>query len=265
MGFVESIKFLIVMITTEIKRGFELVGGTVLMVFHGLRFLPTFFSGWQRCLEQAYIIGYRTLPIVTVMSFFIGAVLALQTGYSLGSVQGASGFLGNIVGLSMCRELGPVMTAFLLAGRCGSSIGAEIGAMRVYQELDALHTMGISPYRFLVFPRLVGVLIMMPILTMFAIILGWWGGQVVSEYVGFITLSPQLYWRGILESVKFKSVMDGLVKAEIFGLVAVAVACYEGFATSGGPREIGRSVTRSVVEGMVMILVLDYVVTKCQI
>jgi phospholipid/cholesterol/gamma-HCH transport system permease protein len=253
------------MIKTELSRGLELIGGTLLMIIRGLRFINTLPTNWKRCIEQAYFIGYRTLPIVGVMSFFIGAVLALQTGYSLNSVNGASGFLGNIVGLSLCRELGPVMTAFLLSGRVGSSIAAEIGAMRVYQEVDALHTMKISPYRFLIFPRLIGILCIMPILTIFAVIIGWWGGQIISQYVDFIGLSPQLYWRGILESVTFKSVFDGLIKAEIFGLVAVSIACYEGFVTKGGPREIGRSVTRAVVEGMVMILVLDYVITKCQI
>lgn len=252
------------MIKREFERGFELVGGSVLVLIKALAHVGSVHRQWPRCVEQAYLMGYRTLPIVAVMSFFIGAVLALQTGYSLSSVTGAHGFLGNVVGLSMCRELGPVMAAFLLAGRVGSSIAAELGAMTVYQEVDALRTMDISPHRFLVLPRLVGIFLMMPALTIFAIVIGWLGGQVISEQVDFINLPSQLYWRGLRHSVDFQSVLDGLVKAQVFGVVVVAVACHEGLSTKGGPREIGRAVTRAVVSGMVMILLLDYVITKFQ-
>ena len=253
------------MIRREIERGLELVGGSILLLTQSLAYVPTLPRQWYRCLEQAYLIGYRTFPIVAVMSLFIGGVLALQTGYSLGSVTGANAFLGNIVGISLCRELGPVITAFLLAGRVGSSIAAELGAMTVYQEIDALRTMNIPPQRLLVLPKIVAVLVMMPALTIFAVAIGWIGGQLVSEHVAFINLDTNTYRHGLRSSVNYQSVWDGLVKAEVFGLVVVLVACYEGLATRGGPREIGRAVTRAVVSGMVLILILDYFITKAQI
>ncbi len=253
------------MIKKEFQRTLVLVGGSILTLAKAFSHISSLPRQWPRCFEQAYLMGYRTFPIVAIMSFFIGAVLALQTGYSLSSVKGAHGFLGNIVGLSMCRELGPVMTAFLLAGRVGSAIAAELGAMTVYQEIDALRMMNISPYRCLVLPKIIAVLFMMPALAIFSIVIGWIGGQVVSSYVDFIDLTPQLYWRGLRESLSFQSVWDGLVKAEFFGLVVVAIACHEGFSTQGGPREIGRAVTRAVVAGMIVILLLDYIITKIQI
>jgi len=252
------------MLRQEMAKGLNIIGGTLLLLFHALKHMGSLPRQWALCLEHAYMIGYRTFPIVAVMSLFIGGVLALQTGYSLSTLTGAKNFLGNVVGLSMARELGPVMTAFLLAGRMGSSIAAELGAMTVYQEVDALKMMNVPPERFLVLPRIVAILLMMPALTLFSVVLGWMGGQLVSEYVQFIQLDSSIYWRGLKASVEFKSVMDGLVKAELFGLVVVLVGCYEGLSARGGPREIGRAVTHAVVGAMVLILVLDYFVTRAQ-
>jgi phospholipid/cholesterol/gamma-HCH transport system permease protein len=245
-----------------LNRGIERVGSTVLLFGESIAHIHTLPRQFGRVLFHCFDIGYRTFLIVGLMSLFIGGVLALQTGFSLKSVSGAQSFLGSIVGLSMCRELGPVITAFLVAGRVGSATTAELASMQVYQEVDALRTMNLSPERILVLPRLIAIALMMPALTISSIIIGWFGGMMVGEYVGFISLEPEVYWQAVSDFVTFESVKDGLVKAEIFGVVVIAICCNDGLMTRGGPREIGYSVTRAVVGSMMMILLLDYFVTK---
>lgn len=242
--------------------GLERIGNTVILMAESLTYFYTLPRQINRVLAYCFDMGYRTFTIVGLMSIFIGGVLALQTGFSLRTVSGAETFLGSIVGLSMCRELGPVITAFLVAGRVGSAITAELASMRVYQEIDALETMNLSPKRILVLPRLIAILLMMPILTIFSIVIGWYGGMFVSKYVDFIGLDPEIYWQGVKDFVTFKSVRDGLVKAEIFGFVIVLICSNDGLQTEGGPREVGISVTKAVVGSMMVILVLDYFVTK---
>lgn len=242
--------------------GLERLGSAVTLFIDSFRHFHTLPKQLDRILFQCFHIGYRTFPIVAIMSFFIGGVLALQTGFSLENVSGAQTFLGSIVGLSMSRELGPVMTAFLVAGRAGSAITAELASMKVYQEIDALVTMNLSPERILVLPRLIAILVMMPILVISSIIIGWYGGMIVSHFVDFISLQPETYWNGVREFVSFQSVKNGLIKGEIFGIVVVLICCNEGLRTTGGPREIGFSVTRAVVCSMMVILFLDYFVTK---
>lgn len=245
-----------------IFNSLDRLGSALILFAQSVSYLHTVPRQCDRIFFQCYHIGYRTFPLVAFMSLFIGGVLALQTGFSLESVSGAQSFLGSIVGLSMARELGPVMTAFLVAGRAGSAMTAELASMKVYQEIDALVTMNLSPERILVLPRLVAILIMMPVLVISSIILGWYGGMIVSHYVSFIGLETDTYWNGLREFVHFKSVMDGLIKSEIFGVVIVLICCNDGLRTVGGPREIGFSVTRAVVGSMMMVLFLDYFVTK---
>lgn len=253
------------MIWQPIRKHIEYTGQSCMLFAESVRYLPSALKQIHRIIDHAYFMGYMTLPIVGVLSFFIGAVLALETGFSLGNFSGAQQYLGNIVGLSMCQELGPVMTSLLLAGRVGSAITAEVASMRVYQEVDVLQTMNIAPARIIVMPRLVAIFFMMPILTIFSVIIGWYGGAVISETVSFIKLDPNIYWRGLKSLVDFGTVWDGLVKAEIFGLLIVLISCNEGLRTSGGPREIGRAVTRSVVVSMVAVLFLNYFITKVQL
>ena len=224
-----------------------------------LRFLPRQLG---RCMQHACNMGYQTLPIVGILSLFMGGILALQTGYSLNKVPGAQNFLGSIVGLSMCRELGPLMTAFLLTGRVGSAITAELASMSVYQEIDALKTMNLSPVRLLVMPRLIGGLLTMPLLTIFSDILGWVGGWIVVHFVDIININGSIYWRSLKKFVDIESLNGGLIKAELFALIIVLVSCSVGLRTRGGPREIGTSVTSTIVQTMIAILTCDYFVTK---
>jgi len=242
----------------------ETVGNSVALLGRSTRWLPSILRREQagRFVMHCGQIGIQTLPIVGIMSFFIGAVLALQTGFAFRGFSGANTFLGSVVGLSMCRELGPVMTAFLLAGRVGSATTAELASMKVYSEVDKLHTMNIPPERILVMPRLLAALVMVPVLTLISIVIGWYGGMLVAQFVDFISLDSSLYWRSLREGVLIDDVLDGLVKAEIFGILVIIITCQEGLRTTGGPREVGAAVTRGVVSAMVAILLTDYFITR---
>lgn len=237
------------------------IGGTVLLLLQSLKHLGTLPGQFRRVIEQCYLIGFTSLPIVTILTFFIGSVLALQSGYSMQNF-GAKQFIGTLVGLSVVRELGPVMVAILIAGRVGSAIAAELASMKVYQEVDALVTMNIPPERILVLPRLAAIFFMMPPLTLIGIICGWYGGALVSEYTHMISVDNEAYFAALKRYVTHNDIIDGLLKAQVFGFVIVLVCCYAGLNTRGGPREIGASVTKAVVASLILILVLDYFVTK---
>jgi phospholipid/cholesterol/gamma-HCH transport system permease protein len=237
------------------------IGGVLLLLTRTLKHVPTLPRQFGRFIEQCFLIGYTSLPIVTILSFFIGSVLALQAGYSMENF-GAKQFIGTLVGLSMARELGPVMVAILIAGRVGSAIAAELASMKVYQEIDALVTMNIPPERMLVLPRLAAVLFMMPVLTIVANLCGWYGGAIVCQYTTFISVPSEAYFAALKRYMDWKDITDGLLKAELFGFVIVLVCCYIGLNTRGGPREIGLSVTKAVVTSLIVILVLNYFVTK---
>ncbi|HVU32574.1 MAG TPA: ABC transporter permease, partial [Opitutaceae bacterium] len=218
----------------QLIRILEGIGSTLQLFVRSLRYLPTLPRQFGRFIEQCYLIGYTTLPIVAILSFFIGAELALQAGYSMQNF-GAKQFIGTLVGLSMARELGPVMVAILVAGRVGSAIAAELASMKVYQEVDALVTMNIPPPRMLVMPRLAAVAFMMPVLAIIADLVGWYGGAIVASYTNFISIDPPAYFAAMRDFMKFKDVLNGLIKAEVFGLVVVLVSCNIGLNTRGGP------------------------------
>ena len=243
---------------TSILEG---IGSAVLMTVRSATMLPAAPRIIRRVVEQTFIGGYTSLPIVSILSFFIGGVLALQAGSSMQEI-GTKELIGTLVGESLVRELGPVMVAILVAGRVGSAITAELASMKVYNEVDALVTMNIPPERFLVLPRLLAVLLYMPVLTLIGIVVGWMGGAVVCKYVSFIHLDPEQYFQSLRQYLTTEKMFDGLLKAEIFGFCVVLIACTIGLRTSGGPREIGNSVTRSVVTSLITILVLDYFITR---
>jgi phospholipid/cholesterol/gamma-HCH transport system permease protein len=245
----------------QLNRILEGFGSTLLLLFRSMSYLPTLPRQFGRFIDQCYMIGYTTLPIVAILSFFIGAVLALQAGDSMQNF-GAKQFIGTLVGFTMAKELGPVMVAILLAGRVGSAIAAELASMKVYQEVDALITMNIPPARILVMPRLVAALVMVPVLSIIADLVGWYGGAIIAKYTSFIAIDPPAYFAALRRFMEFSDVLNGLIKAEIFGFVVVLVCCNIGLNTRGGPREIGAAVTRAVVTSLILILVLDYFVTK---
>ena len=245
----------------KINAILEGFGSVWLLLVRSLSYVPSLPRQWARVIEQCYLIGYTTLPIVTILSFFIGSVLALQAGYSMQNF-GSQQFIGSLVGLSMARELGPVMVAIMIAGRVGSAIAAELASMKVDQEIDALETMDIPPARMLVLPRLAAALLMVPVLAIIGDLVGWFGGALISKYTKMISIEPAAYFSVLRQYTHFKDVLNGLVKAEVFGFVVVLVSCSIGLSTRGGPREIGASVTRAVVVSLILILVLDYFLTQ---
>ncbi|HAD04872.1 MAG: hypothetical protein A2091_11985 [Desulfuromonadales bacterium GWD2_61_12] len=211
--------------------------------------------------RQLADIGIGTFPITLLMALFIGMVLALQTGSSL-AFYGTQNVIGSIVGLSMVKELGPVMTSLLVAGRVGSAMAAEVGAMEIYEEIAALKTLEINPVRYLAMPRLIACLAAVPALVVFAIFVGVAGGAVVSKVNPKINVPYGVYYDSLVSSLEYMDVCKGLLKATVFGGIIAQVGCYVGFKTTGGARGIGRSTTRSVVLSFLLIFIANYFLTR---
>jgi len=216
---------------------------------------------WREIVRQMHLIGIGTLPIAGLISFFIGMVLALQTGMQL-AVIGTQEALGAIVGLSMAKEFSPVMTSLLVAGRVGSAMAAEVGAMQVYEEIDAMRTLEINPVRYLAMPRLLACLSVVPILAVFAFCLGALGGGIVSSVNPIIHVPLTVYYDNLVKALDASEILNGLVKATVFGAIVAQVGCYIGFKTTGGARGIGLSTTRAVVMSFLMIIIADYFLTR---
>lgn len=240
---------------------FQNIGEMMLLFLRTLRALPLAWQQRQKVFDQFFEIGNASLLMVCILSFFIGGVLALLTGPVLVE-RGLADAVGGLVGISICKELAPVMMSILIAGRIGSSMTAEIGSMRVYQEIDALRTMNINPIHYLVLPRLAAIAVALPLLVIFAILVGWGGGAIVASFNREIAVSFTSFFTNLQETVKFSDVANGLFKSLVFALVIGVVCCHQGLITIGGPRGIGRSVTKAVVNCIVMIVILDYFLTR---
>ena len=238
-----------------------IVGEMLILLGETLYFFREAPRNIQSIFAQMAIVGYETLPVASVMAFFVGMVLALQTGAEL-QKYGTQNIIGAIVGLSMVRELGPVMTSFLVAGRVGSAMAAEIGVMKVYEEIDALKTLDINPVRYLAMPRFIAAVICVPALVIYADFVGMIGGALISHLHPKIFVSYSTYYDSLRTALTFKEIGTGLIKAFTFGGIISLVACYVGFKTSGGARGIGQSTTRSVVLSFMLILVADYFLTR---
>lgn len=211
--------------------------------------------------RQLSEIAIGTLPIASLMALFIGMVLALQTGSELAR-YGTQEAIGAIVGVSMVRELGPVMTSLLVAGRVGSSIAAEVGAMQIYEEIDALKTLEINPVRYLAMPRLIGCLLGVPALVVFTDIIGVIGGGLISDINPTINVPLNVYYDNLTRALDYQEILKGLFKSTIFGGIIAHVGCYVGFKTTGGARGIGRSTTRAVVLAFLLIFIANYFLTR---
>ena len=240
---------------------FQNIGQMVLLLVRTLKALPVTFRQRKKVYDQLFEIGNASLLMACILALFIGGVIALQTGPLLAE-RGLSGVIGGLVGMSVCKELAPVMMSILIAGRIGSAMAAEIGSMRVYQELDALLTMNINPIHYLVLPRLIAISVALPILVVFAILVAWFGGGVVSVFNDRIGVSFQAFFTNLRNVVDVGDVMNGLFKSFVFAVVIGVVSCHHGLSTIGGPRGIGRSVTKAVVNSIVLILILDYFITR---
>src|SRR5512139_1661673 len=204
---------------------------------------------WRVC-ERA---GVDALPIVALISFLLGMILAFQSAVPMKRF-GAEIFVADLIGLSMLRELGPLMTAILLAGRSGAAFAAEIGTMRVNQEVDALTTMGLDPVRFLVTPRIIALVLMMPLLTLFANLVGVAGGAVTMQTFGipFIT-----FFREADAAVQLRDFLAGFVKTFFFAILVAGIGCLRGLQTKAGASAVGESATSAVVSCIIMLVVVD--------
>jgi len=211
-----------------------------------------------RAISQAMDVGVRALPILSLITFFIGLILALQSAYELRKF-GAISFVASAVAISMSRELGPLITAIVVIGRSGSAFAAEIGTMKVSEEIDALETMAINPIHFLVTPKFLAMIIMVPCLTIWANFMGILGGSVFGVAQADFTFGR--YVQASVEALFLRDIITGLVKSFMFGVVITAVGCHEGLATGGGAEQVGRSTTRAVVMSIFLVVVVDLIFT----
>src|SRR5213595_3542700 len=240
---------------------FQNIGEMLALLWRTLQALPLTWRHRHKVYDQLFEIGNASLLMACILSLFIGGVIALQTGPLLAE-RGRSGVIGGMVGVSVCKELAPVMMSILIAGRIGSAMAAEIGSMRAYQEIDALKTMNINPIHYLVLPRILAISIALPVLVVFAILVAWFGGGMVSVFNHRIGLTFQSFFTNLRNVVDVGDVLNGLFKTFVFAVVIGTVSCHHGLSTIGGPRGIGRSVTKAVVNSIVLILILDYFLTR---
>ncbi len=209
--------------------------------------------------RQMIEIGYYSLPVVGLTAIFTGMVLALQsyTGFARFSAESA---IPNVVIVSITRELGPVLAGLMVAGRVGAAMAAEIGTMRVTEQIDALDTLATNPYKYLIAPRLIAGVAMMPILVLIADIIGVFGGYLVSIYkLGF---NPYIYMKNTIDFMEPQDVISGLVKAAVFGFLITLMGCYHGFNSKGGAQGVGAATTNAVVSASILILSSNYLITE---
>lgn len=204
-------------------------------------------------------IGVRSMSIVAITSLFIGMVLALQTAYSLSEFGGAL-FIGKVVSLSLVRELAPVLMSLMVGGRVGAGITAEIGTMKVTEQIDALRALATNPVRKLVVPRVMATTLMLPMLTVLACFIGIMGGLLIA--VGSLHLNANFYIRSVIETLKYNDLASGVGKTFFFGFAIGLIACYNGLRTSGGADGVGRATTATVVTASITILIMDFFLTK---
>lgn len=211
-----------------------------------------------RAIHQAMAVGVEALPILSVITFFIGVILALQGAYELRKF-GALHLVASAVAISMTRELGPLMTAIVVIGRSGSAFAAEIGTMKVTEEIDALTTMALNPVQFLVTPKFLALIVMMPCLTTWADMMGVLGGSVFGVSSADFTMGG--YIHATIDALLLRDIVSGLIKSVMFGIVITAVGCHEGFSTGAGAEQVGRSTTSAVVMSIFLVVVVDLIFT----
>ena len=208
--------------------------------------------------DQLYSIGVTSLPVVAITGFSTGMVLAAQAVFQLGD-YGLEGATGLMVAKGMVVELGPVLTAFMVTGRVGAAMCAELGTMRVSEQIDALRSMSVNPLRYLIAPRFISGISMLPILTIFSTIMGVWGGYLVA--VDYYGMASNAFLDPLPTDLEMFDVLSGLFKSFVFGIIIITVSCYKGLATSGGAAGVGRATTNSVVICYSIILIVNFFIT----
>lgn len=224
-------------------------------VFAAVR--PPFFGG--QLLQQLFRLGFLSLPVVGLTALFTGAALALNI-YTGGSRFNAESFVPNIVSLGIVRELGPVIAALMVSGRVSSGIAAEIGAMRATEQIDALHTLATDPMRYLIAPRVIAGVIVLPLLVIIANLIGILGGFAVS--VQTLDFDPSVYIKNTLDILERWDVLSGLIKAAVFGFLLTLMGCYHGYHAEGGAQGVGQAATNAVVSAAVLIFAANFLLTS---
>src|SRR5579862_5033004 len=204
---------------------FQNIGEMVILLWRTLLAFPKLWRQREKAFDQFFEIGNASLLMVCILSFFIGGVIALQTGPVLVE-RGLANAVGGVVGISICKELAPVMMSILIAGRIGSAMAAEIGSMRVYQEIDALRTMNINPIHYLVLPRMLAIAVALPMLVVTAIMVGWFGGAVVANYNAHMEIPFRAFYSDLRDIVELKDVGNGVFKSFCFAIIIGAVSCH---------------------------------------
>ena len=212
----------------------------------------------HRAVHEAMSAGVGAVPIVSLITFFVGVIIALQGAYELQRI-GAMGLVASLVAISITRELGPLVTAIVVIGRSGSAFAAEIGTMRVTEELDALKTMALDPVAFLVVPKFVAMAVMLPSLTIWADLMGVLGGGLFGVIAGGYTFGGYLI--ATRDALLLRDITSGILKSLVFGMIITAVGCQEGFSTGAGAEEVGRSTTSAVVISILLVILIDLVFT----
>ncbi len=238
---------------------FQTIGGVAVFAAMGLSHAvrPPFF--WRNYLRHFIEIGYLSLPVVALTTLFSGMVLALQSysGFSRFSAEGA---VAMVVVLSITRELAPVLAGLMVAGRIGAAMAAEIGTMRVTEQIDALEALSTNPYSYLVAPRLVAGILMMPFLVAVGDVIGVLGGYIVGVYkLGF---NAHSYMAQTWDVLEVEDVVSGLTKAAVYGFIVTLMGCYHGYRSTGGAQGVGRATTQAVVSSAILILIANYFVTE---
>jgi len=234
------------------------MGGASILLGKTLLWLPVPPIKRKPIFGQLYKIGVQSLPIVSLISLFTGMVLALQSAYQMQRLS-AEMYIASLVSLSMTRELGPVLTALIVAGRVGAAITAEIGTMKVTEQIDALETLATNPVRYLIVPRFIALVLMLPLLKIYSDMIGIIGGYIIGTYK--LHIAHNMYMKMTYEPLVLKDLVTGLLKALTFGIIICTVSCFEGMRTEGGAEGVGKATTLSVVISFIMIIAADCLIT----
>lgn len=241
--------------TSQFFSTCEVIGDYILFLVVFFRVLFTTPLKISKVLEQMKRVGVDSSSVIFLTGFSTGLALALQTYIGFHRF-GIEEFIGTVVALGMTRELGPVLTGLMVTGRCGSAMAAELGSMEITEQIDALRTLGINPFSYLIVPRIVASTLILPFLAIFSMLLGIFGGRLLCVYS--LEISSESYMGGIKEFVEFSDITGGLIKSSFFGFILASVSTYNGYKTTGGARGVGIATTTSVVVGSIMILVANY-------
>lgn len=236
----------------------EEIGKVVWLFIQTVRWIFSLPIRMAGILKQMEEVGANSLPVVLITALSTGMVLAFQSFNGFKRFN-AETLVGTVVALSMTRELGPVLTGLMVAGRAGAAMAAELGTMRVTEQIDALITMAVNPIKYLIVPRVVAGMVMLPLLTVFSDMIGITGGYFIA--VNVLGVNPTIYMRRTTDYLVLEDIFGGLLKACVFGIIISSISCYKGFNTQGGAEGVGRATTGAVAMSSVLIIVFDYFLT----